>query len=64
MNRSHDKVAPSAAEAVADITDGASPAVGSRGLGVLLASHRISRVTGSYVGENEEFARQYLSGEL
>ncbi|GAA2898300.1 succinyl-CoA--3-ketoacid CoA transferase subunit A [Pseudonocardia halophobica] len=34
------------------------------GLGILLADRRISRVTGSYVGENKEFARQYLSGEL
>jgi 3-oxoacid CoA-transferase subunit A len=34
------------------------------GLGILLAARRISRVTGSYVGENKEFARQYLSGEL
>jgi len=34
------------------------------GLGVLLKDHRISRVTGSYVGENKEFARQYLGGEL
>jgi 3-oxoacid CoA-transferase subunit A len=34
------------------------------GLGVLLSARRISRVTGSYVGENKEFARQYLSGEL
>ena len=33
------------------------------GLGVLLAARRISRVTGSYVGENKEFARQFLSGE-
>ncbi|WP_393062418.1 CoA transferase subunit A [Streptomyces sp. LN549] len=38
--------------------------VDGRGLGVLLAAGRISRVTGSYVGENQEFARQYLSGEL
>ncbi|MFI6896848.1 CoA transferase subunit A [Streptomyces sp. NPDC050256] len=38
--------------------------VDGRGLGVLLAAGRISRVTGSYVGENKEFARQYLSGEL
>ncbi|MFF5496770.1 CoA transferase subunit A [Streptomyces aquilus] len=92
-----DKVRASAAEAVADIPDGASLAVGGfglsgipgvliqalhaqgttglevvsnncgvdgRGLGVLLASGRIARVTGSYVGENKEFARQYLSGEL
>ncbi|WP_344421879.1 CoA transferase subunit A, partial [Pseudonocardia ailaonensis] len=34
------------------------------GLGILLADKRISRVTGSYVGENKEFARQYLAGEL
>ncbi|GGZ28270.1 CoA transferase subunit A [Streptomyces poonensis] len=86
-----------AAEAVADIPDGASLAVGGfglsgipdvligalyaqgatglevvsnncgvdgRGLGVLLAAGRIARVTGSYVGENKEFARQYLNGEL
>ncbi|MEU9171988.1 CoA transferase subunit A [Streptomyces sp. NPDC048420] len=92
-----DKVRVSAAEAVADIPDGASLAVGGfglsgvpeaairalheqgatglevvsnncgvdgRGLGVLLAAGRIARVTGSYVGENKEFARQYLSGEL
>ncbi|MGW1715172.1 CoA transferase subunit A [Streptomyces sp. NPDC002156] len=92
-----DKVRASAAEAVADIPDGASLAVGGfglsgipdvliralhargttglrvvsnncgvdgHGLGVLLADGRIARVTGSYVGENKEFARQYLSGEL
>jgi 3-oxoacid CoA-transferase subunit A len=91
------KVSAGAAEAVADITDGASLAVGGfglsgvpevlvralyaqgadglkvvsnncgvdgRGLGVLLAAGRIARVTGSYVGENKEFARQYLAGEL
>lgn len=34
------------------------------GLGVLLGAGRIARVTGSYVGENKEFARQYLTGEL
>ncbi|MGW7412615.1 CoA transferase subunit A [Streptomyces sp. NPDC054863] len=34
------------------------------GLGILLAAGRIVRVTGSYVGENKEFARQYLGGEL
>jgi 3-oxoacid CoA-transferase subunit A len=92
-----DKVVPSAREAVADIADGASLAVGGfglggvpdvliqalfrqgarrlsvtsnncgvdgGGLGILLAAGRIARVTGSYVGQNEEFARQYLSGEL
>jgi 3-oxoacid CoA-transferase subunit A len=34
------------------------------GLGVLLDAKRISRTTGSYVGENKEFERQFLSGEL
>ncbi|MFN8227345.1 MAG: CoA transferase subunit A [Mycobacterium sp.] len=34
------------------------------GLGVLLGQGRIRRVTASYVGENKEFARQYLAGEL
>ncbi|MHA6764261.1 CoA transferase subunit A [Streptacidiphilus sp. PAMC 29251] len=92
-----DKTATSAAEAVADIHDGASLAVGGfglcgipavliqallaqgatdlqvvsnncgvddAGLGLLLGAGRIARATGSYVGENKEFARQYLSGEL
>ncbi|WSQ06746.1 CoA transferase subunit A [Streptomyces sp. NBC_01231] len=34
------------------------------GLAVLLAAGRISRVTGSYIGGNKEFARQYLGGEI
>jgi 3-oxoacid CoA-transferase len=34
------------------------------GLGRLLAAGRIERTTSSYVGENKEFERQYLSGEL
>jgi 3-oxoacid CoA-transferase subunit A len=34
------------------------------GLGVLLDHKRIRRTTGSYVGENKEFERQYLQGEL
>jgi len=34
------------------------------GLGRLLDKKRIRRTTGSYVGENKEFERQYLSGEL
>jgi len=92
-----DKVKQTAAEAVVDITDGSTLAVGGfglsgvpnvliqalytqgagglsvvsnncgvdgAGLGRLLAVGRIARVTGSYVGENKEFARQYLGGEL
>ena len=38
--------------------------VDSIGLGVLLAHKRIRRTISSYVGENKEFARQFLSGEL
>ncbi|SNC71456.1 3-oxoacid CoA-transferase subunit A [Kytococcus aerolatus] len=34
------------------------------GLGVLLDAGRLRRVIASYVGENKEFARQYLQGEL
>ena len=92
-----DKVVASAAEAVADIPDGATLAVGGFGLcgvpsvliealleagttdleavsnncgvdewglGRLLFAKRIRRMISSYVGENKEFARQYLSGEL
>jgi 3-oxoacid CoA-transferase subunit A len=92
-----DKVVGSAAEAVADVGDGARLAVGGFGLcgipsvliaalldqgatdlevasnncgvddwglGLLLREKRIRRMISSYVGENKEFARQYLSGEL
>jgi 3-oxoacid CoA-transferase subunit A len=91
------KVYESTAEAVADLADGSSIAVGgfglcgvpsaliaaigaagttdlrvvsnncgvdNWGLGVLLSAGRITRVTASYVGENKEFARQYLGGVL
>jgi 3-oxoacid CoA-transferase subunit A len=34
------------------------------GLGLLLATRQIARMVSSYVGENAEFERQYLSGEL
>lgn len=34
------------------------------GLGILLADGRLRRMVASYVGENREFARQYLAGEL
>jgi len=92
-----DKLVRSATEAVADIPNGASIAVGGfglcgipttlidallvlgstglktvsnncgidgAGLGRLLGAKRIARTTGSYVGENKEFERQFLSGEL
>lgn len=92
-----DKTAATAADAVADIGDGASIAVGGFGmcgvptvliaalleqgateletisnnlgvdgfgLGTLLAAGRIRRTIGSYIGNNKEFARQYLAGEI
>ncbi|QEV99742.1 CoA transferase subunit A [Microbacterium caowuchunii] len=92
-----DKEVGSAADAVRDIPDGASLAVGGFGLsgnpmaliealhaqgtgglsivsnncgvddwglGILLNAHRIRKMTSSYVGENKEFERQFLSGEL
>jgi 3-oxoacid CoA-transferase subunit A len=34
------------------------------GLGILLESKQVKRMISSYVGENAEFMRQYLSGEL
>jgi 3-oxoacid CoA-transferase subunit A len=34
------------------------------GLGLLLANKQIKKMISSYVGENKEFERQYLSGEL
>jgi len=92
-----DKTVASAAEAVSDVPDGASLAVGGFGLcgvpealiealldrgtaglsvvsnncgvddwglGLLLGAGRIRRMTSSYVGENKEFERQFLAGEL
>jgi 3-oxoacid CoA-transferase subunit A len=92
-----DKSVATAAEAVADIPDGATIGAGGfglsgipwvlidallehgatdltvvsnncgvdgAGLGLLLEARRIRRVVASYVGENREFARQFLAGEL
>jgi 3-oxoacid CoA-transferase subunit A len=91
------KTYASAADAVADIPDGASIAAGGFGLvgvpivliralleqgasnltvvsnncgvdgwglGELLGAGRIRRVIASYIGENKEFGRQYLAGEI
>jgi 3-oxoacid CoA-transferase A subunit len=35
-----------------------------KGLGVLLAAGQVKKMVSSYVGENKEFERRYLSGEL
>src|SRR4029450_9462460 len=34
------------------------------GLGLLLQTRQIKKMVSSYVGENKEFERQYLAGEL
>ena len=34
------------------------------GLGILLKARQIRKIVASYVGENKEFERQYLNGEL
>ncbi len=34
------------------------------GLGILLETRQVRRIIATYVGENQEFERQYLSGEL
>jgi acyl CoA:acetate/3-ketoacid CoA transferase alpha subunit len=34
------------------------------GLGLLLKNRQVKKMISSYVGENKEFERQYLSGEL
>lgn len=34
------------------------------GLGILLKAQQVKKMVASYVGENKEFERQYLSGEL
>jgi 3-oxoacid CoA-transferase subunit A len=38
--------------------------VDDAGLGLLLQTRQIKKMISSYVGENKEFARQYLAGEL
>ena len=38
--------------------------VDGAGLGLLLKSRQIAKMISSYVGENKEFERQYLAGEL
>jgi 3-oxoacid CoA-transferase A subunit len=92
-----DKLVKSAADAVADIPDGATVLAGGFGLcgipelciaalrdkgvkdlvvvsnncgvddfglGLLLGPKQIRKMVSSYVGENKEFERQFLSGEL
>ena len=91
------KVYQSAADAIADITDGVTLMSGGfglcgnpedliqalfdkgtkdltvisnncgiddKGLGILLQARQIKKMISSYVGENKNFAQQFLSGEL
>eukprot|EP01130_Rhizamoeba_saxonica_P005886 TRINITY_DN232_c0_g1_i1.p1 TRINITY_DN232_c0_g1~~TRINITY_DN232_c0_g1_i1.p1 ORF type:complete len:460 (+),score=113.88 TRINITY_DN232_c0_g1_i1:48-1427(+) len=97
LNRSFNKIYPSATDAVKDIPNGSKLLVGGFGLcgipenlisalrekgskdlvvvsnncgvddfglGILLQNKQIKRMISSYVGENAEFERQYISGEL
>ena len=53
------------ASGVRDLTVASNNAgVDGFGLGKLLATRQIRKMISSYVGENAEFMRQYLSGEL
>src|SRR6195952_4375285 len=38
--------------------------IDNEGIGKLLRTHQVKKMIASYVGENKEFERQYLSGEL
>ncbi len=58
-------IAAVAASGVKDLTVVSNNAgVDGFGLGVLLEGRQVRKMISSYVGENKEFERQYLSGEL
>ena len=46
------------------VTGHAPCSVEDFGLGILLQTGQVKRMVSSYVGENSEFERQFLSGEL
>ena len=46
------------------VADNQTLAVGGFGLGQLLGTRQIRKMISSYVGENKEFERQFLAGEL
>src|SRR5687767_15734411 len=53
------------ASGVKDLTIASNNAgIDNEGLGKLLRTRQISKMVSSYVGENKEFERQYLAGEL
>jgi 3-oxoacid CoA-transferase subunit A len=50
---------------VKDLTFASNNAgIDNQGIGKLLRTHQVKKMISSYVGENKEFERQYLSGEL
>src|SRR6201991_1454774 len=50
---------------VKDLTFASNNAgIDNEGIGKLLRTHQVKKMIASYVGENKEFERQYLSGEL
>lgn len=58
-------IAPLAASGVKGLTVVSNNAgVDDFGLGQLLRTRQVKKMISSYVGENKEFERQYLSGEL
>jgi 3-oxoacid CoA-transferase subunit A len=58
-------IAALAQSGVKDLTIASNNAgVDGFGLGVLLANRQVKKMISSYVGENAEFMRQYLAGEL
>ncbi|HEY6869342.1 MAG TPA: CoA transferase subunit A [Novosphingobium sp.] len=53
------------ASGVKDLTFASNNAgIDNEGIGKLLRSRQVKRMIASYVGENKEFERQYLAGEL
>jgi 3-oxoacid CoA-transferase subunit A len=50
---------------VKDLTFASNNAgIDNEGIGMLLRTRQVKKMIASYVGENKEFERQYLSGEL
>src|SRR3982750_4910456 len=58
------KVVNDSREAIQGILNGMTIELGDFGLGLLLHNRQIKKMISSYVGENAEFERQMLSGEL
>ena len=57
-----DAIAASGVKGLTFVSNNAG--IDGEGLGKLLRTRQISKMVSSYVGENKEFERQYLAGEL